>query len=572
MVRSTKFRTLLPVLIPAFALIVYTDSQLRKMERFEELVAKGQGINSPLADFLHRRFGSTLAIKQVREDLEFEIEPVRRLKLWLDLMEAYDSQGDSKGMIDACASWIKEYPNDPRTLRAYEKVIQQLEKQNDTKGIQKYLQGWKDALIAMGPEAKLSELLKWWEFAVAHPRLADETPIFERVYHDYPKHVPSLGALKSLEMVYAKQGKLQEVAGIRDQIKLLEKRASPLQRNQSEQQVAEFLLNQRMWDQLQERMVQISGEFFNSINFEGLQKKIFQQSRDVLGADGQLEFYRKAVEQALRRVPADRQPGNVPLSTLVGDYGMLLWNKGRADEAWKIARILQTVGPRSPAALQLERLVWLRNPETPIRLPHATVERVSAPPQLDGLQSDLCWFGEEHRMGEMGAVAGAEPHPTQIWATYDEKFLYLFFRCQEPNIDRLTKQQSQGSAWLNDCVEVFFNPEKKYTAYFQLVASAQGTTSSYRFIIREQNIKSASLEPQPWDSKAEAVVGFSSDAWTCEMRVPWEQLEFKPKPGETLFFNARRFRYLGGQQTIYSWAPVLTSGHEPESFGILKLK
>ena len=238
MVRSTKLRSLLPVLIPAFALIIFTDSQLRRMERFEELVAKGQGINSPLADFLHRRFGSTLAIKQVREDLEFEIEPVRRLKLWLDLIEACESQGDVKGVINACSSWIQEYPNDPRTLRAYEEVIQQLEKQNDTQGIKKFLQGWEDALIAMGPEAKLSEMLKWWEFALAHPRLVDETPIFERVRQDYLKHVPSLGALKSLETVYQKRGKLKEASDLQEQIKILENRASPLQRNQSEQQVA----------------------------------------------------------------------------------------------------------------------------------------------------------------------------------------------------------------------------------------------------------------------------------------------------------------------------------------------
>jgi tetratricopeptide (TPR) repeat protein len=572
MVRRTKLKTVLPVVIPAIILIVFTDAQLRKMERFEELVAKGQGINSPLADFLHRRFGSTLAIKQIREDLEFEIEPIRRLKLWTDLVDSHQSQGDIKGVINACASWIEEYPNDPRTLRAYEEVIQELEKQNDTAGIQKYLQGWENSIIAIGPEAKLSEMLKWWEFALAHPRLVDETPIFERVFQDYPKHVPSLGALKSLAATYRMRGKTKEAAAVLEQIKTLDDRATSLQRNQSDQQALQFLLNQRAWDQLQEHLVSIFNDFPNSLNFDGLLKRIYQQSGEVLGPDKQLDFYRQTVDLTLRRVPADRQANNIPFSGLVGDYGMMLWNKGLASDAWKVTKILQTAGPRTASAFQLERLLWLRDPSTPIRLPHAALTPVTEPPFIDGLQSDRCWFGDEHLVGELKPVIGAESHPTQIWATYDKKYFYLLVKCQEPNVDGITRQVSQSSAWMSDCIETFFNPSNDYSSYFQFVGNAHGVINSYQFIVRDQNIKNAALEPIPWDAKAETAVNLSSDSWTYEMRIPWAQLGIEPTPGKAFFFNARRFRFLGGRQSIYSWAPVQSSAHEIETFGILQIK
>lgn len=572
MVRNTKYKTVLAVVIPAIALIVFTDFQLRKMERFEELVAKGQGINSPLADFLHRRFGSTLAIKQIREDLEFEIEPQRRLKLWADLVEAHQSQNDSKGVIDACGSWIKEYPNDPRTLRAYEEVIVQLTKQKDRNGVREYLQKWEDALIAMGPEAKLSEMLKWWEFALQNPRLTDEIPIFERIYREYPRHVPSMGTMKCLLSVYARQGKLQEAATIQKLIKNLEDRASPLQLNQSEQQVAEYLLNERMWSQLQERLVLICNQFSNSINFEALFKKMFDQSGQELGANKQLEFYRQTVDQCVRGVRPELQTDNIPLSTLAGDYGMLLWKSGRADETWKIATLLQKVGPKSPIAYQLERLTWLRNHAAPIRLPHAALLAVKSPPQIDGLQSDMCWFGEDNYLGELKPVAKAEPQQTQWWATYDQEYFYLLAKCREPNVDRLSQSSSQPGVWMTDCIEVFFNPAKDYSTYFQFVANAQDKTAGLRFTIRDLNVKSASLEPEPWEVTAVTAINISSDSWTVELKIPWEQIGFKPKAGEAFFFNVRRFRYAGGSQSIYSWAPVQSSAHEVEAFGILEIK
>jgi len=572
MVRSTKLRNLLPVFIPALALIIFTDAHLRKMERFEELVAKGQGINSPLADFLHRQFGSTLAVKQIHEDLEFEIEPVRRLKLWSDLVDATKSQENTKGTIEACSSWIKEYPNDPRTLRAYEEVIQLFGTQHQTDRIQPFLQGWEDALIAMGPEAKLSEMLKWWEFALAYPQMTDETPIFERICHDYPKHAPSLGVMKSLEAVYLKQGKMKEAALLQSQIKTIEDRASLIQQSQSAQQVMTFLLNQRMWDQLQQQLIFICDRFPTSINFDNLLKQTATQSAAVLGSDKQLDFYRQTIEQAVVRIPATRQAGNIPLTALAGDYGMLLWNRDRFDEATKVAKILRTVGPTTPNAYQLERLLWLRDPATPIRVPHATITPTSSPPQIDGLQSDLCWFGNDHRLGELKPVAGAEPHETQIWATYDQDYFYFFAKCQEPNVDKLSRQNPQQSVWMTDCIETFFNPKRDYTVYKQFVGSALGKTNSFQFMIHDDNVKNASLDPQPWEAKTVTAVNISTDSWTYEMKIPWSTIDIKPKSGESFFFNARRFRYNGGQQFIYSWSPVQSSAHEVETFGILQLK
>jgi hypothetical protein len=572
MLRNTNLKSVFAVAIPAIALIVFTDAHLRKMERFEELVAKGQGINSPLADFLHRRFGSTLAIKQIREDLEFEIEPQRRLRLWADLVEAHRSQNDADGVIEACSSWIEEYPNDPRTLRAYEEVIVQCAKQQDTKGVKEFLQKWEDALIAMGPEAKLSEMLKWWEFALLNPRVTDETPILERIAKEYPRHVPSLGTLKSLMSVYSSKGKTQDVAALQGMIKQLEDRASPLQLNQSEQQVAEFLLNQRMWSHLQERMAIICSQFSNSINFEALSKKMLSQSGAELGPARQLEFYRQAVDQSISRVRPELQNDNIPLSTLAGDFGMLLWNQGRIDEALKISQLLRKVGPTSPVAYQLERLLWLRNHTTSIRLPHAALRPVTVAPQIDGLQSDMCWFGEEHFVGELKPVAGAEPHETKCWATYDQENLYLFAKCQEPNVDRLSGGTPQPSVWMTDCVEVFFNPAKDYSTYFQLVANAQDKTATLRFNIRDLNVKSASLEPEVWESTAETAMNISPNSWAVEMKIPWKNLGFKPEPGEAIFFNARRFRYAGGRQSIYSWGPTKSSSHEVEAFGILEIK
>jgi hypothetical protein len=251
---------------------------------------------------------------------------------------------------------------------------------------------------------------------------------------------------------------------------------------------------------------------------------------------------------------------------------MLLWKNGQTEETWKMAKLLQTTGPKNPTALQLERLLWLKNNETPIRLPHAALTISAAPPEVDGLQSDLCWFGNDHFIGELQPVGRIERQSTKIWATYDKEFFYLFAKSQEPNVGRLSQMPSQPSVWMSDCIETFFNPGKEYAGYYQFVGNAAGKTIGFAFVIRDQDVKTASLEPGAWDAEATTAVNISVDSWTYEMKIPWKQLGVEPKAGESFFFNVRRFRYNGPHQEIFSWSPVESSAHEPETFGILILK
>jgi len=107
------------------------------------------------------------------------------------------------------------------------------------------------------------------------------------------------------------------------------------------------------------------------------------------------------------------------------------------------------------------------------------ISRTATPPRLDGKLDDACWKGALKIQGfgllGKGKASGDLP-PTSAFLAYDADYLYVAYRNGEPLSDRLIlkAKQHDGRTWMDDCVEMFFNPSGDRRRYVQIVVNAAG--------------------------------------------------------------------------------------------------
>ena len=153
--------------------------------------------------------------------------------------------------------------------------------------------------------------------------------------------------------------------------------------------------------------------------------------------------------------------------------------------------------------------------------------KTATPPKIDGDLSDPCWAAapkaETFTDGQNGNPV-AEQTVAQI--LYDEKYLYVSFRCAESQPDKIVARETvrdtqyQGNGTDDDNVEVVFDAfnTHKFEALSRFSLNALGTRSAQLAGGRANKVE--------WQGDWEGAVKRTPEGWTAEMRIPWKILNY----------------------------------------------
>jgi len=209
-------------------------------------------------------------------------------------------------------------------------------------------------------------------------------------------------------------------------------------------------------------------------------------------------------------------------------------------------------------------VVWLSISAAAGELPTAPVFRAPMAPVLDGrLEGDPAWvhapaIGPFRRLGSV-----QEPRRTTCRVLWDDDWLYVAYRCDEPSMDQVhaTARDGDNMMWQNDGIEVFVLPEKA-KRFFQIIVNTIGNRINYARDLEADLLRTVGLE----GTRAAAVQG--KDHWTAELAISFKAIGVRPLAGARWQGNFGRNVTVGGLKHL-SWSPLKRQYAEPERFGTL---
>ncbi|MBT3375174.1 MAG: hypothetical protein HN742_31620 [Lentisphaerae bacterium] len=197
------------------------------------------------------------------------------------------------------------------------------------------------------------------------------------------------------------------------------------------------------------------------------------------------------------------------------------------------------------------------------RTPRAvTITRVPGTLIVDGVLDDEMWQGAA-KTDEFFLLGGAGVSAARTLAQfyYDEKYLYVGIRCEEPSRPRPIVRH--GGIWHDDEVEVFIDANGDGKTFAQVIVNGAGTKAEFR-------------------NKSTAVIGTHVAAhvtegtcWELELMIPYEGMGVEPpKAGDVWRLNVVRQRLPTRQSghELITWAPLEKGFFELENFAPLRFK
>ena len=164
---------------------------------------------------------------------------------------------------------------------------------------------------------------------------------------------------------------------------------------------------------------------------------------------------------------------------------------------------------------------------------------------------------------------GKPTAPTTVRVVSTKKVLYMFFKCETPDMDAILEdvREHDGPVWDDDCVEIFIDPTNRRQAdtYMHLGVSANGTTMEAK--------GPKGNEDYSWNPKLTVKTAKQKKAWTVELAIPFSELVPNPaRMNKVWAVNFNRMAYLIEGTEDTAWSPTGgTDSHVPGKFGVLWL-
>ena len=209
--------------------------------------------------------------------------------------------------------------------------------------------------------------------------------------------------------------------------------------------------------------------------------------------------------------------------------------------------------------------------------PSLVVPRADTPVKVDGNLDEPAW--QKAVVAKPFLLLGGKGAPakqgTEALVTYDDTYLYVAFRCQEPNPAGMkrTPKAKVVNVWDDDCVEIFLDPERAKQAYMHFAANSLGAKMQMRrlppqmWFTQWYDSGEKGEGITRWEPSWRALPNVGQAAWTMEIAIPFSEIGRTPSFGEAWNANFCRERKVEGEENS-SWARMDgDSFHTPESFG-----
>lgn len=153
----------------------------------------------------------------------------------------------------------------------------------------------------------------------------------------------------------------------------------------------------------------------------------------------------------------------------------------------------------------------------------------------------------------------------EAYLGYRGDLLYLAVKGWEPQTDNLEAKATarDQNTWLDDCVELFFDPDRDGRTYYQIVVNNRNV------VFDQYGDGSTPGGNQGWNGQMESATHIDADAWSLEIAVPMRQFkEGTVGPGAVWGANVARIRIANASE-YGQWAPTYGSALRPDRFGYL---
>ena len=180
---------------------------------------------------------------------------------------------------------------------------------------------------------------------------------------------------------------------------------------------------------------------------------------------------------------------------------------------------------------------------------------------LDGKLNDAAW--QKAPMVELNHYTTGKPAKarTTVALLFDDKYLYLGYKCYEPMMDKLVAENSTENSpvYMDDCLEIMIAPHEVALPdqYYHFAANSLGTKFT------ALNGLGAPVGDIKWTVKTSK----DKDAWYAEVAIPLSVLKDSDSNDAFWRINLFRERYTDPEYT--SWALCNGTFHSPFNFGKL---
>jgi hypothetical protein len=180
-------------------------------------------------------------------------------------------------------------------------------------------------------------------------------------------------------------------------------------------------------------------------------------------------------------------------------------------------------------------------------------------PTIDGLLNDEAWDLVPWAGGDFRQVNPDKGKPasvqTKFKILYDEKNLYVIFRCLDPDPSKIVKRMSRRDGFDGDWVEINIDSYYDKRTAFSFTASVSGVKGD-EYVSNNGDDWDASWDPI-WFLKT----SIDGEGWIAEMRIPLSQLRFAEKPELTWGIQIQRYFFRNQEKSQWQYIPPDAAGY-----------
>lgn len=184
---------------------------------------------------------------------------------------------------------------------------------------------------------------------------------------------------------------------------------------------------------------------------------------------------------------------------------------------------------------------------------------------LDGVPDEEAWKAVEWGgdFTQWQPHGGAAPsQPTSFKILYDDKALYLAYRCYDPSPDSIVKRMGRRDEFPGDWVEINIDSYHDLRTAFSFTLSVSGVRGD-EFVSNDGNNWDANWNPI-WFAKTH----INDTGWTAEVKIPLSQLRYGNEPEKVWGFQVTRRLFRKEERSTWQYIPQ-NSGVWVSRFGEL---
>lgn len=206
--------------------LYFTDRELRRMEKADEVVLKG-GTGLPwIDDYLARR--SAAKEKQARYETEVSrllaipaaaSTPEKRIDAHYAVARYVSAQGhgDSKLVTESWLAIVREGKSMPQTREAWRGLIEQATKSNDREAMRPLIEGYYGAVRnSPNDSGKLFALIDAWRLSARHGVIEIEIASLETIHAEFPGDPDALEAYEALAQKYRRAQQPEKLQAVEE--------------------------------------------------------------------------------------------------------------------------------------------------------------------------------------------------------------------------------------------------------------------------------------------------------------------------------------------------------------------